>query len=45
MTLSYHKDYKFEVTTITYLEAELVSIRVIIKSSRYYLKTTRAHST
>jgi hypothetical protein len=32
MTLSYYKDYKFEVTTIIYLEVELVSIRVIIES-------------
>jgi hypothetical protein len=32
MTLSYYKDYKFEVTIIIYLEVELVSIRVITKS-------------
>jgi hypothetical protein len=32
MTLSYYKDYKFEVITIIYLEVELVSIRVIIES-------------
>jgi hypothetical protein len=32
MTLFYYKDYKFKVTTITYLEVELVSIRVIIES-------------
>jgi hypothetical protein len=32
MTLSYYKDYKFEVTTIIHLEAELVFIRVIIES-------------